>query len=606
MFNSTIKNRINFFDLITQLPKAIPDLPKIATALYYNFTVNTASQISVVDIFDKTVKKYANNVCIYYLHKKWTYKEFDIWTNRLANQFLDLNIKKGDVVAVLLENRPEILAIVIALNKIGAIAALINNAQRNKTLLHSLNLANPKLFLVGDELLQHFLEIRNQTDFSENVVFRIKHECIKPEENNIQEFDIDSLSYNQYQPQINYKLFAKDPIMYIYTSGTTGLPKASVISNIRWIKAYSAFGLTTLRLQENDILYVPLPLIHGTAMLVCWTSVLAGGAAIVIKNKFSVTDFWKDIDYYKATGFGYIGEMCRYLLNAPEHKLEKYNTLKKMIGNGLRPEIWQAFKNRFDVEQIAEFYASSEGNIAFFNVFNQDQTMGFSITNYAIVEYDKEHNKIVKDKKGFLKKVKPYQTGLLIGEINDRYPFDGYTEKDKSESSILRNAFKKGDAYFNTGDLVKDMGFLHTQFVDRLGDTFRWKGENVSTTEVESIINLFDNINESVVYGVELPNTNGRAGMVNIILNENIKSFNFESFYHYLKSELPTYAIPVFIRFSKNTDTTSTFKYQKSILKEEAFHISKIEDSVYALIDRQYIKINKKIYQNILHNQYRF
>jgi citronellyl-CoA synthetase len=149
MFNSTIKNRINFFDLITQLPKAIPDLPKIATALYYNFTVNTASQISVVDIFDKTVKKYANNVCIYYLHKKWTYKEFDIWTNRLANQFLDLNIKKGDVVAVLLENRPEILAIVIALNKIGAIAALINNAQRNKTLLHSLNLANPKLFLVG-------------------------------------------------------------------------------------------------------------------------------------------------------------------------------------------------------------------------------------------------------------------------------------------------------------------------------------------------------------------------------------------------------------------------------------------------------------------------
>jgi citronellyl-CoA synthetase len=238
-------------------------------------------------------------------------------------------------------------------------------------------------------------------------------------------------------------------------------------------------------------------------------------------------------------------------------------------------------------------------------LFNIDATMGFTITNYAIVEYDTENDKPILDKKGFMQKVKSKGTGLLLGEISNRYPFDGYTEQGKSEKSILRNVLKKGDAYFNTGDLVRDMGFFHTQFVDRLGDTFRWKGENVSTTEVEGIINGFEGIRESIVYGVEVPQNSGRAGMANFMLNENLKSINLELLLDFLEENLPNYAVPRFLRISESLSTTSTFKYHKQILKMEAFDCAKSKDAYYALINGAYIKITPKIFKEINEGKYR-
>lgn len=601
------KKQIQITDLVIQLPKVVKDLPKILNALYYNYSISPETNISIGEVFLKTVRKFPNNTCIYYLDKSYTYDEFNNWVNRLANQFLKLGFKKGDVAAVLIENRPEILAISMALAKIGGIAALINTAQKNKPLIHSLHLAKPKLVLIGAELIDNYIEVKKEVDFTNEIVYIIPNgNTTSTKIKGIKEFDIESISFSMREPIIQYKIQSQDTNLYIYTSGTTGLPKASKISHGRWIKGYSAFGLTSLRLNEKDILYVPLPFFHATAMVVCWTSVIAGGAAIVIKNKFSISDFWKDISYYQATGFGYVGEMCKYLLNTPIHPLEKNNSLTKMIGNGLRPEIWNEFKTRFDIEQIAEFYGSSEGNIAFFNVFNIDGTMGFSITSYAIVEYDIVNDCIVRDKNGFMKKVLANGTGLLLGEINQRYPFDGYTENSKTEKSIVRNVFKKGDAWFNTGDLVRDMGFFHTQFVDRLGDTFRWKGENVSTVEVEGIINQFPGISESIVYGVEIPETNGRAGMAKIIVDETTTKINLKSFYQYLSVELPSYAIPLFIRIADSTETTSTFKYKKHTLKEQAYDINKVDEDVYALINKKYTPINSKILQEINSGKIRF
>ncbi|HNJ61302.1 MAG TPA: long-chain-acyl-CoA synthetase, partial [Chitinophagales bacterium] len=540
----------------------------------------------------------------YYLDRKWTYQEFDEWCNRLANHFVAIGIKKGDVVAVLLENRPELLAVSMALSKIGGIAALLNTAQRNKPLIHSIQLAQPKLLLIDQNLINNYNEIKNTLNFPNNLVFSIADE-LKRTSSQLKIFDIKSFQYSNQKPNYQPKIFAKDPAMYIYTSGTTGLPKASIISHGRWLKGYSAFGLTSLRLNEKDILYVPLPFFHATAMVVCWSSVVAGGAAIVIKNKFSVSDFWKDIHKYQVTGFGYVGEMCKYLLNTPENPLEKNSTLKKMIGNGLRPDIWQKFKQRFNIEQVAEFYASSEGNIAFFNVFNLDQTMGFSITSYAIVKYDIEKGAPKLDKNGFMQKVKTNGVGLLIGEINERYPYDGYTEKSKTEQTILRNVFTKGDAWFNTNDLVRDMGFGHTQFVDRLGDTFRWKGENVSTQEVEGIINLIDNVEESIVFGVEIPGCNGRAGMAKIILKEN-KALDMDNLYRLLSNELPAYAVPIFVRIARDAAITSTFKHQKSELKKEGFDINIIKDDVYVLKNKQYILLDKDFHEEICKGDIRF
>jgi len=601
------KKTISLAEIIFKLPSVVKDLPKIANALFYNYSISPETNISIGDIFNKTVRKYPNNKCLYYLDKSWTYEEFNLWINRLANQFLKLGFKKGDVVAVLMENRPEILAISMAMAKIGGVAALINTAQKNKPLIHSLHLAKPKLVLIGIELIESYEEIKNELSFLNKDVFIVANDrinLVKKYEN--KEFDIASLKFTMREPILDFKIKSKDANLYIYTSGTTGLPKASVISHGRWIKSYSAFGLTSFRLQPNDILYVPLPFYHATAMVVCWTSVIAGGSAIVIKNKFSVTDFWNDIDYYKATGFGYVGEMCKYLLNSPKHSLEKNNSLTKIIGNGLRPGIWQAFKERFGIEQISEFYGSSEGNIAFFNVFNVDGTMGFSITSYAIVEYDKENEKPILDKKGFMQKVQPNGTGLLLGEISKRYPFDGYTEKNKSEKTILRNVFKHGDAWFNTGDLVRDMGFFHTQFVDRLGDTFRWKGENVSTVEVEEILNQFEGVAESIVYGVEIPDNSGRAGMANIILDDNHSHIDLEKLHQYLCEELPSYSVPLFLRISKTTETTSTFKHKKHTLKEEGYDCHKTGKETFALIHKKYVRITPKILDEINSGKFRF
>lgn len=601
------KRTISISELITHLPDVVKDLPRILTAVYYNFTVTPDSKISIAELWLKTVHKYPNRPCVFYKDKQWSYQEFNDWVNRLANQFAALGIKKGDVVAVLFENRPELLAITLAVAKIGGVTALVNTAQKHKTLIHSFNLANPKLVLIGAELWSNFAEIKTELNFPSTMVMLVPHDVIaNPTTRGIKKFDREAKTFSAKEPQPSQPIYARDPFVYIYTSGTTGMPKASIFSHGRWIKAYSAFGLTAIRLQPDDVLYVTLPFFHATAMVVCWSSVVAGGASIVINSKFSVSEFWNDIDKYKATGFGYVGEMCKYLLNAPVHIKEKHNTLKKMIGNGLRPEIWNVFKERFGIEQVSEFYASSEGNIAFFNVFNLDSTMGFSIASYAIVKYDKENERPLRDRNGFMKKVETHGTGLLLGEISDRYPFDGYTEKKQSERVVFRDVFKKGDAWFNTGDLVRDLGFFHTQFVDRLGDTFRWKGENVSTTEVESILNLFPGISQSVVYGIEVPGCNGRAGMANLILNVAISSFDLDKLYQYLKKELPPYAIPLFIRISPFAEVTGTFKNKKQPLQADGYDCEKTGKNTFALIDKKYKRVTVKVRNDINDKKYRF
>lgn len=610
---------ISLSQILSTLPKMAARLPKAGKAVWHLRAVTAETEVSIGDYFLKTVKKYPDNRVLFYNDINWTYTEFNHWINRISIYFLSLGFKKGDTAAIFLENRPEVLAISMALAKIGCVAALVNSSQKNKPLMHSIHLAKPKLVLVGAELMDSYIEIQDEIDYPKEQVLVIPHGDYT-EEVAYEKFDILAKSFSPAEPKLYYKIFAKDPCMLVFTSGTTGLPKAAIISHARWIKAYAGFGLALLQFEPEDVLYVPLPFYHSTAMLVCWTSVVAGGASMIMKKRFSVREFWPDIQRYQATAFGYVGELCKYLLNEPTHLLERNNTLTKMVGNGLRPGIWKEFKDRFQIDQVGEFYASSEGNLAFFNLFNMDSTMGFTANPHAVVEYDKENEKPVLDSKGFMTKVGVGESGLLLGEINDLYPFDGYTEKEKSEKVILRNVLKKGDAFFNTGDLVHRMGFNHTQFVDRLGDTFRWKSENVSTTEVEGVINRYrantegaqygadSNISESIVYGVEIPNTSGRAGMVKLILKDASKTVDFAAFYAYLKEELPPFAIPLFIRIASAAETTSTMKHLKSTLKTDGYDISKTDEPMYFLMadTKEYVKITPEIKEGIDEGKYRF
>jgi citronellyl-CoA synthetase len=278
-----------------------------------------------------------------------------------------------------------------------------------------------------------------------------------------------------------------------------------------------------------------------------------------------------------------------------------------MIGNGLRPSIWGAFKERFDVQRIVEFYGASEGNIAFINLLNFDNTVGLCPAPYAVVRYDLENERPLRDAKGFLQKVETGESGLLIGEISEKYPFDGYTEAGKSESMILHDVFCKGDAWVNTGDLMRDLGCKHAQFVDRLGDTFRWKGENVATNEIESLLGDYPGIEDAVVYGVEIPGTNGRCGMAALRLGEGVQ-LDLKGLASYLQQSMPAYAVPLFIRLLGSVDVTGTFKYKKSDLKQQAYDPNAVADILLVQLpgSDSFQPLTRAIFDKIQKGAYRF
>jgi citronellyl-CoA synthetase len=281
-----------------------------------------------------------------------------------------------------------------------------------------------------------------------------------------------------------------------------------------------------------------------------------------------------------------------------------------MIGNGMRPNIWYEFKQRFGISEIMEMYASSEGNVGFSNLFNFDNTVGFSPTPFAIVQYDQEQNQLVRNAQGFCQPVQKGEVGLLVGKITKRSPFDGYTDADKNHAVILQNVFKRGDAYFNTGDLMRNLGFRHAQFVDRLGDTFRWKGENVSTAEVEGILCEHPLIHDAVVYGVEIPQTNGRAGMASITLSAGtvLAEVDLAKLWQDFKQVLPAYAVPVFLRIHEQLETTSTFKYPKQKLKNQGFDLQQSDDPILVNLpnSQTYCVLTPEIFANIQQYHYRF
>ncbi|MBW1819745.1 MAG: long-chain-acyl-CoA synthetase, partial [Deltaproteobacteria bacterium] len=395
----------------------------------------------------------------------------------------------------------------------------------------------------------------------------------------------------------------KDPFAHVFTSGTTGMPKAAVTLHNRWALPLMLFGRMMLRLTPHDTIYIPLPFYHGTALYAGWPTAAAGGAAMAIRRKFSASNFWKDVDRFNATAFVYIGELCRYLMQQPPDPRDGKNKLTKILGSGLRPEMWKEFKSRFGIKEVYEFYGASESNFAFANVLNLDCTVGTCPLPFAIVKYDIADEKPVKDENGFFQRAEVGEAGLLLGQISDEAPFVGYTDEEATKKKILRNVFETGDAWYDSGDLLRDIGFKHVQFVDRLGDTFRWKGENVSTTQVEAVINSFDHILESNVYGVTIPATNGRVGMAAVITDRAPADFDLAGLFSTLKTDLPSYAVPIFIRFKTEFETTAaSMKIKKGNLKREAFDPNQVSDPLYVLLpgNKAYVPLTEDIYSDIM------
>jgi acyl-CoA synthetase (AMP-forming)/AMP-acid ligase II len=363
-----------------------------------------------------------------------------------------------------------------------------------------------------------------------------------------------------------------------------------------------------LNLKPADTFYVPLPFFHTNALALSWPCVFASGSAIAIRRKFSASRFMSDIRQFEATVWCYIGELCRYLLNQPEKPDDHRNPLKKMIGNGLGADIWSRFKERFGISEIYEIYGAAESNLYFVNRLNLEATVGTCSAPYAIVRYDVEADQPVRDESGFLQKVDEGEAGLLLGEISEDNPFPGYSQKEATEAKILRNVFQPGDAWFITGDLVRDIGYGHVRFVDRTGDTFRWKGENVSTTEVEKAANAHPQVSFSTVYGVRMPGGDGRIGMIAVVPGCPAEAFDREGLAKSLREALPTYAVPRFLRLKGGLDFTATHKIKKFELKEEGFDPNAAEDPLFVLLPDKtaYEPLTEEIYQGILEGRYQF
>jgi len=389
-----------------------------------------------------------------------SYSEVNQWANRIAHHLIGQGIGKGDVVAVFIENRPELLVTILAVAKVGAISALLNTSQTRDTLVHSVNLVAPVAIIVGEELVPAYLAVRDRVSIKADRTWFVadqdtsRQPGIAPEGFiNLMTVSLDDASDN---PASSRQVFFDDPCFYIYTSGTTGLPKAGVFKHGRWMRSSASFGMIALDMRPDDVVYCTLPLYHATGLCVCWGSAVSGASGFAIRRKFSASQFWNDARKYRATTIGYVGELCRYLVDQPPSADDSRHDVKKMIGNGLRPGAWNEFKTRFAVNHICELYAASDGNIGFTNILNFDNTIGFSLMSWELVAYDHDSGAPIRQANGLMRKVAKGEQGLLLAKIDDKAPLDGYTDPQKTAKVVLENVFEKGDRYFNTGDLLRN------------------------------------------------------------------------------------------------------------------------------------------------------
>ena len=591
---------------VNEFFRVLGEFRHIIPVLNYKFPLPDEAA-SLAHSFQKSVEKYADKNFLIFEEDEFSYDEANKSANVLANFLSSEGIEHQDRVVLFMQNRTDYVISLLALNKIGAIGVLINNSLTGAPLIHCINSSDSKKCIVGEELTNELSEVLDDINIKEkNDIYWVEDsKTIQTPDWATNLRSSMDFSKNENLTETD-KVTAKDTAFYIFTSGTTGVPKAAIFPNAKIAAASFNISNTGYRMTSDDCLYNCLPLYHSTGLMLGLAAVIYSGASVFVRRKFSASLFWKEAQKYQTTTFIYVGELCRYLSFQEPCEDEINNPIRAMVGNGLRPDLWDCFRNRFGVERICEIYGASEGACMFMNGLNKDKTIGMTNATVALLKYDVASDELIKSDNGFCIEADHETPGLLAVKISPDSPYNGYTDKKESEKKILRNVLEEGDAWFNSGDLIKsmDVGFSagqkHYQFVDRIGDTFRWKSENVSTNEVAEIINQYSQVNMANVYGVQIPNTEGRAGMV--AFNCDLNEFNWDSFAEYMSDTLPSYARPVFVRIIKELETTGTFKLKKNELRDEAYHLNKVDnDKVFIKMPgtNSYVELNSETYQDI-------
>lgn len=535
--------------------------------------------------------------------ESFTFEMLSQRINRYARWALSEGIGAGDTVCLLMPNRPEYLAVWLGISKAGGVVALMNSKLVGTSLAHCIDVARPRHIIVAGSLAHVFRAAEPHL-----------HSCPQlwiyggDESPGRIDTALDQLDGGPLSLPVRRKVTINDCALLIYTSGTTGLPKAAKVSHRR-IMNWASWFAGLMNIGPEDRMYDCLPTYHSVGGIVAPCSMLAAGASVVLAEKFSAGSFWSDIVRFDCSVFQYIGELCRYLLKAPSSVADQQHQIRMACGNGLRPDIWETFQQRFAIPQILEFYAATEGNFSLFNVEGKPGAIGrmppflAHRLPVAIVRFDADHNVPLRAKDGRCIPCARGETGEAIGRIKTANGaggrFEGYTNSDETEKKIIRNAFAPGDAWFRTGDLMRldEDGFFY--FVDRIGDTFRWKGENIAASEVAEVIANCPGIVDVSVYGVALQGSDGRAGMAALVIDAD---FDVKALAQHLADRLPTYACPVFIRICPTLDITETFKQKKQELVLEGFNPLRVKEPLFFrdATSGHYFALNADIYARIL------
>jgi fatty-acyl-CoA synthase len=555
-------------------------------------------------VIDELAEKFGDAPALLSNRECLTYRGLAERSARYARWAIEQRLAKGEAVCLLMPNRPEYMAIWLGITSVGGVVALLNTNLTGPSLAHCINAAAPRMLIVAAELCDRLTGIRQDLAGAPSIwIHGAGHGHFPRIDDEIERYTASSLSGAERRP-----VTIDDRALYIYTSGTTGLPKAANVSHAR-VMQWSHWFAGLMDAGPDDRMYNCLPMYHSVGGVLATGAVLVGGGSVVIRRTFSARQFWRDVVRWDCTLFQYIGELCRYLLHTDPNLHEQNHRIRMCCGNGLRPDVWNRFKERFRIPRILEFYAATEGNVSLVNVEGRPGAIGrvppFLAHRFpaALVQYDAGTGAPVRDARGFCVRCAPNEAGEAIGRIpkdrsNVGSRFEGYTNEEASERKVLRDVFEPGDAWFRTGDLMRtdEQGYFY--FVDRIGDTFRWKGENVATSEVSEAICGFDGVREANVYGVAIPGTDGRAGMATIVADDHL---DLAAFRAHLVDRLPDYARPVFLRVRDDLEVTATFKHTKSALMRDGYDPAAIDDDIY-FYDREqqaFVRLEKSLYDRI-------
>ena len=539
-----------------------------------------------------------------------TYRQLVARSNQYARWALDHGLAKGDLVALFMSNRPEYLAFWLGITKVGGVVALLNTNLSGPALAHSINIVVPTHLIVAAELMDRQASACPGLTVNPTIWIHGAGDGALPRiDEDIATYSGEALSQEEVRPATT-----EDRALCIYTSGTTGFPKAANISHGRLMQ-WSHWFAAMMDVQPSDRMYNCLPMYHSSGGVQAPGSVLVAGGALVIRDRFSASGFWNDITRWDCTLFQYIGELCRYLVHAEASPNETQHRIRLACGNGLRPDVWNSFQNRFRIPRIFEFYGATEGSVSLFNIEGEAGAIGrfppylAHRSSAVLVKYDPETEMPFRDEKGLCVPCAKNEAGEAIGplrrgagHISNR--FEGYTDQEASERKILHNVFRPGDAWFRTGDLMRkdERGFFY--FVDRVGDTFRWKGENVAASEVAEVLSAFPGVKLVNVYGVTIPGTDGRAGMATLVADGDLK---LAALREHIVGNLPAYARPLFVRVREELEVTPTFKWTKTDLVRQGYDPAATSDVIYFNHPAQetFVQVDQTLHDQIRSGQIR-